>query len=414
MPQTILSHRFDNGLALVAEPMDWLESAAFSFLIPGGCTRDPAHLIGLANFTCEMVQRGCGDRDSRQFVEDLENLGANHGASVNSVNTSFGGAVPAENLFEVLAIHADMLLRPHLPDKQLEDGRQVCYQEIRGVEDDLAQRLIIELRRRQYSDPYGRSAYGTYESVGKIKSQHISQYFQDVYRPDETILAVAGKIDWQKLKDQVGSLLGDWPKQSLPPLKTAAAVRGRHHIQHDSNQTHIGIAFKSVPYGHPDYFQARGAVGVLSGGMSSRLFTEVREKRGLCYTVYASDHSLRDQACIVCYAGTTTERAQETLDVLIAELKRLADGIEEDELNRLKAQVRSALIMEQESSRSRSSSIAADWYFLERVRTLDELNKIINDLTVDSINNYLVKNPPGDFCIVTLGEKELETPSGVL
>jgi len=413
VPQTIFSHRYENGLALVAEPMDWLESAAFSFLVPGGCSRDPADMIGVANFTCEMVQRGCGSRDSRQYVEDLENLGASHGASVNSVNANFGGAVPAENLYDVLSIHSDMLRRPHLPEDQLEDARQVCFQEIRGVEDDLAQRLMLELRRRQYPDPVGRSAYGTYDSVGKIKSQHISQYFEDVYRPDETILAIAGKIDWPKLKDYVGSLLCDWQTNPLQPLESSVAVRGRHHIHHDSNQTHIGVAFTSVPYGHPDYFQARGAVGVLSGGMSSRLFMEVRENRGLCYTVYASDHSLRDQACIVCYAGTTTERAQETLDVLVAELKRLADGITEDELNRLKVQVRSALIMEQESSRSRASSIAADWYFLERVRTLDELNKIVNDLTVDSINTYLANNPPGDFCIVTLGEKELETPSGV-
>ena len=125
-------------------------------------------------------------------------------------------------------------------------------------------------------------------------------------------------------------------------------------MAHESNQTQIGIAFDSVPYRHPDYFQAWGAVGVLSGGMSSRLFTEVREKRGLCYSVYATMHTLRDRGSVLCYAGTSAERAQETLDVTLGELVRLAEGIEADELARLKARIKSSLIMQQESSSSRS------------------------------------------------------------
>jgi predicted Zn-dependent peptidase len=173
------------------------------------------------------------------------------------------------------------------------------------------------------------------------------------------------------------------------------------------------LAYTSIPYPHPDYFQARGAVGVLSDGMSSRLFTEVREKRGLCYTVYASCHSLKDRGSVVCYAGTTTERAQETLDVMYGELVRLEQGIEPDELNRLKARIKSSLIMQQESSVSRSGSIAADWYYLNRVRTLDELGAIIDGLTCESINRYLAAHPPRDFCAVTLGAKPLEMPRAI-
>ena len=112
------------------------------------------------------------------------------------------------------------------------------------------------------------------------------------------------------------------------------------HIPHESNQTHITISYESVPYAHPDYYQARAAVGVLSDGMSSRLFTEVREKRGLCYAVYAVCHTLRDRGSVFCYAGTTTERAQETLDVMIHELRELSQGVRPDELQRLKARLR--------------------------------------------------------------------------
>jgi predicted Zn-dependent peptidase len=185
------------------------------------------------------------------------------------------------------------------------------------------------------------------------------------------------------------------------------------HLPQDSSQTHIGIGYASVPYAHPDYYEARAAVGVLSDGMSSRLFTEVRENRGLCYAVQASCHSLRDRGSVLCYAGTTTERAQETLEVVLAELIRLGAGVAQDELDRLKAKLKSSLIMQQESSPSRSSSIAADWYHLGRVQTVDEVRAIIDGLSCRQINTYLASHPPRDFRLVTLGEKPLEIPVGI-
>ena len=153
------------------------------------------------------------------------------------------------------------------------------------------------------------------------------------------------------------------PRQADEPAdgKRGATV---DHLHHESNQTQIGIAYDSVPYRHPDYFRAFGTVGVLSGGMSARLFTEVREKRGLCYTVFASHHTQRDRACVLCYAGTSADRAQETLDVTVAELNRLAKGILPDELARLKARVKSGLIMQGESSSARaapSRAIGITW-----------------------------------------------------
>jgi predicted Zn-dependent peptidase len=162
-----------------------------------------------------------------------------------------------------------------------------------------------------------------------------------------------------------------------------------------------------VPYSHPDYFDAWAGVGVLSGGMSSRLFTEVRENRGLCYSVYASYHTLRDRGAVLCYAGTSADRAQETLDVTLDQLRRLKAGITLSELDRLKARIKSSLIMQQESSASRSGAIARDWYHLGRVRTLTELGETIDRLTCESINRYLAAKPPQDFTVVTLGPSPL-------
>jgi predicted Zn-dependent peptidase len=403
----------ENGLVLLAESMDWLESAAFSLLVPAGCSRDPEDRVGLANFVCEMVQRGCGSRDSHQFVSDLEMLGADSSASVSNAHCSFGGAVPAENLHAVLAIYADVVRRPHLPSEQMEDARQVCLQEIRSIEDELPQKVFQELRLLQYGLPYGRSSSGTEVSVRAISLPDVQRYFETTFHPAAAILSVAGRIDWPRLKDTATELFADWKPLVDAPAEDCPATETYRHLPHQSAQTHIGIAYESVPYSHPDYFQARAAVGVLSDGMSSRLFTEVRENRGLCYAVHAGCHSLRDRGSVLCYSGTTTERAQETLDVLLAEIVRLSNGIAPDELQRLKAKIKSALIMQQESSTSRSGSIAADWYHLGRVQTLDELRGIIDGLTCDSINSYLAANRPTDFRIVTLGAQELEIPSAV-
>jgi predicted Zn-dependent peptidase len=360
-----------------------------------------------------MLQRGCGSRDSHQFISDLELLGADCSASVSTAHTSFGGAMPAESLHEALAIYADVVRRPHLPTDQLEDARMVCIQEIRSIEDELAQKVLQQLRMLLYGDPAGRSAPGTLESVQAVSRDDIRTYFETTYQPAGAILSVAGRFDWSQLHDRVAELFGDWQPRALPSLEENQAANKYCHLHHDSAQTHIGIAYDSVPYSHPDYYHARAAVGVLSDGMSSRLFTEVRENRGLCYSVHAFCHSLRDRGGVLCYAGTTTERAQETLDVLMGELVRLGDGVGADELDRLKARIKSALIMQQESSPVRSGSIAADWYHLGRVQTLDEVRDIIDGLTCDDINHYLAANRPADFRIVTLGAQELEKPVAV-
>jgi len=390
--------------------MEWVESAAFGFLLSAGCSRDPMDFPGLSNFTCEMAQRGAGDRDSRQFVEALEDLGVDRSAAVSNGHTSFGGATLATNLYKALDIYADILRDPHLPERQMDEGLLVCLQELRAIKDDLSQRVMMQLRARQYPDPWGRSAYGTEKALRSISIRDIQRHHQQYYCPNESILSVAGRIEWPRLLDHVGQLLEDWQPVEQPKIVETPVSEQYLHIQHESNQTHIGIGYASVPYAAPSYYQARGAVGVLSDGMSSRLFTEVREKRGLCYSVYASTHSLKDRGSVLCYCGTSSERAQQSLDVMMAELVRLAEGIEQQELGRLKARVKSSLIMQQESSRARAAAIATDWHLLGRVQTLDELSQVIDGLTCDSINRYLAENPPTDFQVVTLGSQALEVP----
>jgi predicted Zn-dependent peptidase len=408
LKQTFYNHTFDNGLVLVAESMPSLESAALSILVPAGCANDPVDRLGMSTMVCEMTLRGAGSRDNRQFVEDLENLGVQRAESVSASHVSLSAATLASNLPAALSIYADLLLRPQLPEEQLEASRLVAIQELRAIEDDPAHKVMLETRRRHYPEPWGRPSEGELSGLEAIGIDDVRETFGQFYRPNGTILGVAGNIDWPSLLDLVGNLLSDWATTDAPLPKTGNRGAKLEHLSHESSQTQIGIAYSSVPFSHPDYIQASGAVGVLSGGMSARLFTEVREKRGLCYSVFASYNSLRDRACVMCYAGTTAERAQETLDVTLGEIKRLAKGIEPHELDRLKARVKSGLIMQQESSSARAASIAREWYHLGRVRSMEEIGRLVESLSCESLGRYLAANPPGDFTIVTLGPQPLE------
>ena len=400
-------------MVLVGEPMPSFESAAFSFLLPSGCSYDPAGRAGLASLTGEMMLRGAGPRDSRAWISELENLGVERGESVGVAQANYSGATLRGNLGPGLELFADMLRRPHLPPDQLEAGRSVCLQDLRGIDDEPGHKLMIELRRRQYPDPWGRSSHGDEDGLNEITIDDVRHFHAQHYRPNETILGVAGNFDWTELRGRVEELFGGWKSNAVAEPHGLNGRPPGNYIPFESGQSHVGVSYPTIPYRHPDYFQAWAAVGVLSSGSSSRLFTEVREKRGLCYTVHASLHTQRDRASVLCYAGTTAERAQETLDVTVSELMRLADGIEQSELDRLKARIKSSLIMQQESTSARSGSIARDWYHLGRVRTLDEVGRMVDALSAASINAFLDENPPRDLLVVTLGPEPLEVPVGI-
>jgi predicted Zn-dependent peptidase len=410
---TIVSHEFDNGLVLVAEPMAGLESAAFSFLLPSGSCQDPDDRRGLASITCDLITRGAGDRDSRTLTRDLENLGVERGESVSSGFAMYRGATIAENLPAALEINADILRRPMLPEADLDASRMVVLQEIRSTEDSPAHKCREELSRSFFPDPWGLPSHGNEQGVAAASYADVQNYFSQHYQPRGAVLGVAGKFDWPALRDQVEQLFADWQPTETNTLETGSLKSGVSHLDHKSNQTQIAIAYPSVAYNDPDYFQAAGAVGVLSSGSSARLFTEVREKRGLCYSVYASQVSLRKLGGVLCMAGTSADRAQETLDVILAELERLPGTIQQDELARLKARTKSGLVMAEESSSGRSSSLTRDWHHMGRTRTLEEVGREVDALSCESIHTFLESHRPEQYNIVTLGPQPLEVPVGI-
>ncbi len=410
MPERYFQHTFDNGLTLLAERMPGMQSAAMTLLVPAGSATDPVDRSGSATVLSDLVLRGAGNRDNKQLTDHLDGLGLQRSSSVGVHHSRFGCAALADKVMAGLPTYADIVRRPKLADDGFEPAQDLALQALAGIDDEPRQKLLIKLREWFFPSPYGRNSMGETDHIEKMTIDYCRADHRNRYHAKGSILAVAGAIEFGQLKDAVARDFGDWggtppqPDAEMPPP-------GRFHHEHqDSEQTHIGIAYPSVPETDPDYYTVRMAVEVLSGGMSGRLFTEVREKRGLVYSVWAGYSSLKDRGAIMGYAGTSNDRAQATLDCFVSELHRLTLGVTEAELARAKTGLKASTIMQGESTGSRAGAIAHDFFTRGRIRTLEEVKGAIDAVTVDRVNGYLKAHPPGPFTIVTVGPKELTLP----
>lgn len=410
MSNLIHHHVFENGLTLLAQPMPHLRSAAVNILIPAGYSHDPTDMAGLSNVLSEMIQRGAGKLNSKEISLAMDAIGLDRNCSSGTNHLRLWGATLARNLPRAIELFSDMVQKPLLPKEELAAVKQLSAQEILSLEDEPRQKVMLELRKKHFGSPLGNDRRGTPEGIKAITHDALKKFWKKFFRPNGAILSVAGNVEWKPLVELVEKCLGKWKEGEIPVPKQQKPLGGYTHIQKDTQQLQIAIAYPSVPFGHKDFYSAIAGVNVLSGGMSSRLFTEVREKRGLCYSVWASHQNFKEVAAILCYAGTTTAQAQETLDVTLGELKKLSKGIKEDEVRRLKVGLKSSMLIAEESSSARASSIAVDWYYLGRVRTIEEIQKAIDGISPQTILEHVKKHPAEKFTIVTLGAKKLNTP----
>ncbi|TWU36572.1 Peptidase M16 inactive domain protein [Novipirellula aureliae] len=406
--EEIRIEKLANGMVVAVQAMPWLRTAAFTLCLRAGVNAESDSNAGLASLTCEMVERGAGKYSSRDLVAIQDNLGMDRSSGVATSSISFGSAMPAESLEKALEIYADIVRRPHLPSDQFEDARMMALQELRGIEDEPTQRVMLRLRELEYGDRLGRSQHGTKESLAALSPVDVREFYAKHYHSGGSILAVAGNVNPDEVVRWANKHFGDWKSGAAVPPADPAGKSTYESIESPSSQTHIGFAFDAVPFGHCDYFKMRAAIGILSDGMSSRLFDRVREQRGLCYTVSAGTQSLENAGAVFGYAGTTPERAQQTLEVTLGEFARLTEDLTSSELDRWKVRIQSNLIMEQESSSSRASSIVSDYFQLGRVLSTTELESIIESLTLSEIAEYWSSHLPDHYRIVTLGPNRLD------
>jgi len=375
--------------------------------MPAGEARLPDGCCGAGNVIADWIFRGAGDKDSRQLSDAIDGLGLVRGRSVGSSHIAIGAALEAGNLAEALDLYADIILKPSLDDDQFELARQLAIHEVLSLDDDPRHKVMLKLREQFYPSPLGRSTVGDIAELKALTTRISGQIIKDKFNLSQTIFSVAGKYDFDAVCQQIEKLFESEPQEGGESV-TLGPRQGKYtHIDNDGAQVHIALMTETVKPTDKDYYNARVAISVLSGGMSARLFTEVREKRGLCYAIGARYHGLKEAAGIMCYAGTTPDKAQETLDCVIGEFNQLGEGISKEEIDRAKVGLKSSLILQSESSSSRAGAIGSDHYILGRVRSLDEIKDRIEATSVDSVLAFLRNNPFRDFTVVTIGPKQV-------
>ena len=398
-----------NGLTLVAEPMPWLPSVSFNLLMPVGAAGDPEGQEGSTTVLNDWLYRGAGERDARELSNALDDLGVRRGGGAGTEYATLSASLLADALPETLELYADMVRRPRLEDEPFESARTLALQELWSLDDSPTQRLFIALSQGYFASGQGRSAYGTEEGLKALSAERVRQDYARRVAPKGAILSVAGGIEWERLRSQVQDTFGDWQGDGATLPDVEVAPKHTRHIEADTSQTQLGVAFAGVSPGSEDWYKHALATGVLSGGMGSRLFTEVREKRGLVYSVAAVNRAVRGFGYTLGYAGTTPERADETLSVLLNELSGLRKGVSDDELERSRSGLLSSLVMQGESSGARASALARDTFLLGEPRPVSEVKAGVQETSLDEVNLFLAEQPEPDFTVLTLGPKALET-----
>jgi predicted Zn-dependent peptidase len=411
----ITSHQLSNGLSVIIEEMPHVESVSYDLLLPGGFVCDPADRIGAGLILGELVGRGAGPLNSRQLSEAFDNLGIRHGEGVGTDRYAFSGSLVSDSLGRALELVSYMVREPRLPEEEIPNIQSVLLQDIDALNDNPARRAMVELSRRYYPDPYNRPSLGEADGIKATTRATVVETWKRLFSPRKAILSIAGKVKAAEVLKTVEGLFGDWQGADVSIPEFGALPKNDYfHIESDSSQVQIVLASPSVRFNEDGYYSGKLAVSILGASMFGRLFVEVREKRGLCYSVYARHGSTTSYGTVTAYVGTTPERAQESLDVLLKELSGLKGTVTQDELERARTNLKAALIMGEESPGARAGSNAQDWWLLKRVRPLSEINAEIDKVTVQSIDAFLSSHPFRPCSLLTLGKNKLTIPQGLV
>ena len=401
------------GVPLIVENIPGVRSAGLCWLLPAGSACDEPETLGRSQVFSELLMRGAGELDSRAQADAFDRLGAARGASSGTTHLRLSVTCLGSKLAGALPLLADMVRRPAMEDEALRATKDLAIQAIESLADDPQERCVLAARARHYPSPFDRSGLGTRACIESLTREEIAGAWSRLARPGGSFITAAGDVDADELASKLDEQLEGWAGEGGTYRVSGEPARGYAHEHDDSNQVQILVVHDAPMETHEDSVLERVAVGVLSGGMSGRLFTEVREKRGLCYSVSAGYRADKAFASVSSYVGTTPERAQESLDVLLDELRRISEGVSADELERAKIGMKSRLVFGGESTAARASALGGDMRVLGRARSLRELTDRIDGVTLDQINAYLARRELGRLTIQTVGPEALTPPEGV-
>lgn len=396
------------GMPLVVESNPGVRSAGICWILPAGSAREPAALEGLNAMWSELLLRGAGSLDSRAQADAFDRLGASKAANASTFHLQLTSTVLGDKVSDALGLLSDMVLRPRFDPTSINPARDLALQALESLADEPQERAFIAARARHRPAPINRSGLGRSETLTRIGRDDIVREWSRVSRPEGGVLAVAGAVEPDRVRARAEELLQGWSGPSTPLSFSFVGSRGYGHETDQTNQVQVVVLHDGPCDSNEDAWLERVVVHTLGGGMSGRLFTEVREKRGLCYSVSASYKAGKEYGTVSAYVGTTPERAQQSLDVLLGELDRVRSGIERDEFERAIVGMKSRLVFSGESTAARAGALAADVIRRGKARSLEAMAARIDRITLDEVNAYLKRRDAGTLTVQTLGPEPLQ------
>lgn len=381
--------RLGSGMEVVTERMPQLRSAAVGFWVGTGARDETDVDSGASHFLEHLLFKGTGRRSALEVAAAVESVGGSMNAFTTHEYTAFYVRVPDDHLALALDVLSDVVWSPALRPDELEAERQVILEEIR-MRDDTPDDLVHELLAEGLFPGHrlGRPVIGSPESIRAMTRDRVRALHAGHYRPANVVVAAAGNLSHDRVVEVVDGLApdpsGGRPERGSEPLAPPVPWVLRRQ---PTEQAHLALGLRALPHDDPDRFALSVLNQALGGGMSSRLFQEVRERRGLAYSVYSYRAAYADTGALALYAGTAPERAEETVGVLHGELDRLvADGgLPVPEIDDAKGNLRGSLALSLETSTSRMHRLGRGVLVEDRVRTLDELAAEIDTVTPDDV-----------------------------
>jgi predicted Zn-dependent peptidase len=369
--------RLSNGLTIVTETMPTLESAALGVWVKAGARDEAPEEHGIAHLLEHMAFKGTTRRSARQIAEEIEDVGGELNASTSVETTAYYARVMRDDVPLAVDMLADILLDSRFDEEELEREQHVILQEIGAAEDTPDDIVFDHFQESAFRDQIiGRPILGTRESVKSFTPEALRAYLDRHYTPGEMIISAAGAVSHQDMVDRVGAAFGSIESRRAahaPRRDPAAYTGGEFREEQDLADAQMVLGFEGRPYYQHNFYAAQILSIILGGGMSSRLFQEIRETRGLCYAISAFHWSFSDTGIFGIHAATGAEEMAELAPVIVAELMRAAEGITQKEVDRARAQMRSSLLMSQESPASRAGQNARQLMFKGSVISNTEL-----------------------------------------
>jgi predicted Zn-dependent peptidase len=378
-----------NGVVIITETMQHVRSVSVGVWVRNGSRHEIPEENGLAHFMEHMVFKGTERRSAEDIAREMDSVGGMLDAFTSKEQICFNAKVLDDHLPIAFDVIADLVLRPKFDSDDVKKERQVVLEEIK-MDLDNPEYLLHDLFTRGFWPEHslGRPILGTPETVQKFDRDALTRRFQDWFAPNKILVTAAGNITHQQVLDLVEKEFGSLKPSPTPEEHPAPATGAPINLEtkRDLEQVHLCIGVPSLPVAHERRFAIAVLNNLLGGGMSSRLFQNIREKQGLAYAVFSELTPYSDAGLFSVYAGTAKETVGKVLDMTIAEFRALKESpVPEDELRRAKNHLKGSLMLSLESTSSRMSNLARQELYFQRFTTLDEILASIEAVTREDV-----------------------------